>query len=162
MVHPAVRRRDRRRMTLRRRVAAGAAVCAARLLAGRTPAHIRTVLGVLRRGAAPASYAEAERARREVIAMSGMCAGEGCVTRSLATALLCRTTGVWPTWCAGARTFPFAAHAWVEADGRPVAEPVEVGRYRALMRIGPPGTADDGRRATPLGPVAAADGRRDG
>ncbi|MFI9025383.1 lasso peptide biosynthesis B2 protein [Streptomyces sp. NPDC053560] len=124
-------------MTLRRKATAGVAVGTARLLARRSPARIRTVLGVLSRGAAPASYGQAERARRDVVAMSGMCAGQACVVRSLATALLCRATGVWPTWCTGVRTFPFRAHAWVEADGRPVAEPAEVGQYRALIRIGP-------------------------
>ncbi|MFJ8716444.1 lasso peptide biosynthesis B2 protein [Streptomyces violaceus] len=28
-----------------------------------------------------------------------------------------------PTWCSGVRTSPFAAHAWVEADDRPVGDP---------------------------------------
>ena len=43
--------------------------------------------------------------------------------RSIATALLCRMSGTWPTWRVGVRTVaPFSAHAWVEAEGKPVDE----------------------------------------
>ncbi|MFF6781758.1 lasso peptide biosynthesis B2 protein [Streptomyces sp. NPDC012510] len=52
--------------------------------------------------------------------MSVRCAGQGCLPRSIATALLCRARGVWPTWRTGMRTVPMVAHVWVEAEGRPV------------------------------------------
>ncbi|MGH4007937.1 MAG: lasso peptide biosynthesis B2 protein [Pseudonocardiaceae bacterium] len=45
--------------------------------------------------------------------------------------------GVWPTWCTGVHTAPFAAHAWVEADGQPVGEPHGPGYYRPLIVITP-------------------------
>jgi hypothetical protein len=74
------------------------------------------------------------------VAVSVLCAGEGCLQRSLATALLCRLRGTWPTWCTGVRTMPFSAHAWVEADGEPVDEPHPAGHYRPVITV-PPATA---------------------
>jgi hypothetical protein len=33
------------------------------------------------------------------------------------------------------RTAPFAAHAWVEAEGRPVGEPDDTAAYRAMIKV---------------------------
>ncbi len=57
--------------------------------------------------------------------------------RSLATALLCRIGGTWLTWCTGVRTLPFAAHAWVEAQGRRVGEPADTATYRTMLTVAP-------------------------
>lgn len=81
------------------------------------------MLHLLARKARPATYDEALAARSRVVAVSLLCAGDGCLPRSIATALLCRSHGSWPTWRSGVRTNPFYAHAWVEAEGRPVGEP---------------------------------------
>jgi hypothetical protein len=113
-----------RSVPLPRRVLARVAVGAARLLATQSPRRIRTVLGFLRRGAEPATFEQARAARDAVTAVSLTCAArEGCVSRSLATILLCRLRGRWATWCVGARRMPpFGAHAWVEVGGIPVGE----------------------------------------
>lgn len=100
------------------------------------------MLRLARRGARPATYGEAHLARTEVMSLSVACAGEGCLQRSLATALLCRMRGSWPTWCTGVRTQPFAAHAWVEAEGIPVGEETALAQYRPIMTVPP--TADTG------------------
>jgi hypothetical protein len=120
-----------------RRVVAHVAVGAARLLATQSPRRIRTVLGWLRRGARPATVEEAKAARDTVVAVSLTCAArEGCVPRSLATILLCRLRGAWPTWCVGARRLPpFAAHAWVEADGVMVGEDFPPDYFRTLFTV---------------------------
>lgn len=122
---------------LPRRLVAYGVVGAARLLATRSPRRIKRVLGWLRRGATPATFAEAKAARDTVVAVSLTCAArEGCVPRSLATVLLCRVHGTWPTWCVGARRLPpFAAHAWVEADGLMVDEDYPPDYFRALFRV---------------------------
>ncbi|GHF41788.1 lasso peptide biosynthesis B2 protein [Streptomyces morookaense] len=120
---------------LRRRLAAHLAVAAARLLAMLPPARIRTVLLIARMGAAPAHTRQAQAARDDVVAVSTLCAGQGCLQRSLATALLCRLGGTWPTWCTGVRTAPFRAHAWVEADGQPVGEPDPPGYYTPTLSV---------------------------
>jgi hypothetical protein len=126
-----------RSVPLPRRIVARVAVAAARLLATQSPRRIRTVLGWLRRGARPASFEQAKGARDTVVAVSLACASrEGCVPRSLATVLLCRLRGQWPTWCVGARRFPpFAAHAWVEADGIMVGEDYPADYFRPLFKV---------------------------
>ena len=119
------------------RLLAYAVIAVARVLATRSPRRIRTVLGVLRRGARPATYDQAKAARDTVVAVSLTCAArEGCLPRSLATAMLCRLRGTWPVWCVGARRLPpFAAHAWVEAEGVMVDEDYPPDYFRPLLRV---------------------------
>ena len=126
-----------RAVPLPRRILTYLAVGAARLLATRSPRRIRTVLGRLRRGAVPATFEQAKAARDAVVAVSLHCAArEGCLARSLATVLLCRLRGQWPTWCVGARRLPpFAAHAWVEADGIMVGEDYPPDYFRILFSV---------------------------
>jgi hypothetical protein len=126
-----------RSVPLPRRALAYFVVGAARLLATRSPRRIRTVLGWLRHGARPATVEQAAAARATVVAVSLTCAArEGCVPRSLATILLCRLRGQWPTWCVGVRRVPpFAAHAWVEADGVMVGEDYPPDYFRTLFTV---------------------------
>lgn len=126
-----------RRPGLRRRIAAVAAVSVARLLGRLPPRRLRALLLRLRTGARAASHDEALAARDAVVAVSVWCAGQGCLARSLATVLLCRLDGTWPTWCLGVRSEPFSAHAWVEADGRPVRESFPDGHFHLLMTVPP-------------------------
>lgn len=116
---------------------ARATIVLAWALAKLPPRRIRTVLHLARKGARPTTYEEAAQARDQIVALSTSCAGEGCLQRSLATALLCRLHGTWPTWRTGVRTQPFGAHAWVEAAGQPVAEPPSTADYRPILTIGP-------------------------
>ncbi|MEU7135042.1 lasso peptide biosynthesis B2 protein [Streptomyces sp. NPDC046261] len=125
-------------LTLGRRLLARLTVTVAWLLIRMPPARLRRTLGLLSRGAHPATGAQALASRRAVVSVSRTCAGQGCLQRSVATVLLCRLTGSWPTWCAGVRTEPFRAHAWVEADGLPVGEGEDIRLFRALMRVSPP------------------------
>ncbi|MFJ6054697.1 lasso peptide biosynthesis B2 protein [Streptomyces sp. NPDC092307] len=124
-----------RSLSLPHRVAGVAAVGCARLLACRRPHRRQRVLLALRRGAAPATPERTAFARRVVTTVSQRCSGEHCVQRSFATVLLCRLRGTWPTWCDGVRTAPFTAHAWVEADGRPIGEPHAAGDYRPVLTV---------------------------
>jgi hypothetical protein len=126
-----------RSIPLPRRASARLAVAVARLLATRSPRRIKAVLGRLRPGARPASYAEAKAARDAVVNVSLACAGrEGCLPRSLATVLLCRLQGRWATWAVGVRRIPpFGAHAWVEVDGVPVDEDYPPDYYRTLFTV---------------------------
>jgi hypothetical protein len=114
---------SRPRLPWRHRPPALAAVAAAHLIGRLPPAWIRAVLEFTRRGATPATTAQAKQARDAVISVSLSCAGQGCLPRSIAAALLCRMHGCWPTWCTGVRVHPFTAHAWIEADGVPIDEP---------------------------------------
>lgn len=126
-----------RSVRLRHRVVVRLVVGVARLLATQPFRRIRTVLSRLRQGARPASVEQTQAARDAVVAVSLACAGrEGCVARSLATTLLCRLHGQWPTWCVGARRLPpFGSHAWVEAEGVPVGEDYPPDYFRTLFTV---------------------------
>jgi hypothetical protein len=122
---------------LGRRMLVRVAVGAARLLATQPPRRIRRVLGFIRSRARPATIEEARAARQAAVAVSLACGGrEGCLPRSLATVLLCRLRGSWPTWCVGVRRLPpFAAHAWVEAEGVAVGEDYPPDYFRTLFTV---------------------------
>ncbi|MFC4016248.1 lasso peptide biosynthesis B2 protein [Nonomuraea purpurea] len=126
------------RPPLIRRAAARAAIAAARLLACLPPRRIVAVLHLIRHGSAPATHAQALRARNDIVATSRRCAGRYCLQRSLATVLLCRMRGTWPRWCTGVRTPPFAAHAWVEAEGRQVGEPADTVTFQVILDVSHP------------------------
>ncbi|MFI2614870.1 lasso peptide biosynthesis B2 protein [Streptomyces sp. NPDC018584] len=107
-------------------------------LARARPRRVRAVLHLLRRGAAPATRQQVAAARQAVVAVSPRCAaGRGCLRRSLATTLLCRAWGVWPTWCTGVRDDPFRAHAWVAVGSEPVGEPAHERGYTPVMTVPP-------------------------
>ncbi|WP_242909204.1 lasso peptide biosynthesis B2 protein [Actinomadura terrae] len=48
-----------------------------------------------------------------------------------------RPSGHFPVCRVGARTSPFGAHAWVEAEGRPAGEDDNITGFRVLMTVGP-------------------------
>ncbi|WP_431981730.1 lasso peptide biosynthesis B2 protein [Streptomyces qinglanensis] len=127
-----------RSVPLARRWSARAAVTAAHLLATQPPARIRRILLLTARGARPATLDEAQRARDDVLAVSLAAGGQkGCLPRSLATVLLCRMRGTRVAWCVGVRTRPpFAAHAWVEAEGVLVGEDAEPAYFQRFMTTG--------------------------
>ncbi|MEV0678696.1 lasso peptide biosynthesis B2 protein [Actinosynnema sp. NPDC050436] len=125
------------RPPLRTRLLVRTAVGVALLLSHLPPHRIRRLLTALRAGAAPATTDQARAARSAVIAVSLTCAGKGCLPRSIATALVCRARGAWPTWRVGARTSPFSAHAWVEAEGSAVDEGEQVLAFVPLITVAP-------------------------
>jgi hypothetical protein len=127
------------RLPWRRQLAPRCAAGAARLLVLLPPSRLHRLLSVLSHGARPADYATVARARRSIVSVSTRCAGLGCLQRSVATVLLCRARGTWADWCTGFRTQPFAAHAWVEVDGRPVDEPGELSVFRTVLAARLPG-----------------------
>ena len=137
MASPEAISYDPRSVSLVRRIRVRTMVVAARLLSTRSPQRIRKVLTRLSRGTRPATFEEARTARQAVVSVSLACAGrEGCLVRSLATALLCRSYGHWPTWCLGARRLaPFYAHAWVEVDGVMIGEDYPSDYFRTFFTV---------------------------
>jgi hypothetical protein len=122
------------------------AVGVARILATLRPRRLRTVLELARRGAQPATPAQAHTARQAVVSVSLRCAGKGCLQRSIAATLYCRAHGTWPTWCTGVRTNPFEAHAWIQVNDQPIGEPHPAGHYRPILTIPPLPPPPDRRR----------------
>jgi len=89
------------------------------------PRFIESVIDSLMNQAGPCSFEAAQNARNDVIATNRVCAGEGCLERSLATVFVCGITGRGlPAWVVGARIEPFRAHSWVEVNGIPVGESI--------------------------------------
>jgi hypothetical protein len=127
--------RPERRPPAAHRAAARCAVLLAAALVRLPPHRIDTVLRFLRRGSRAATRNQARAARDAVVQVSVRCAGQGCLQRSVATVLLCRLVGAWPTWCTGVRTEPFRAHAWVEAEGAPVGERDDVRLFHVVMTV---------------------------
>lgn len=119
----------------RRRLAARIAAGLARIVIKLPPRRVRRVLLVVSRGAAPATAEQALDARQAVVTVSARCAGQGCLQRSVATALLCRFEGAWPDWCTGVRTQPFRAHAWVEVDGSAIGETGDMTLFHAMLSV---------------------------
>lgn len=126
---------SRGRLPWSRQLTARCAVVLARLLILLPPRRLRQVLRVLSRGARPATAAQALRARQATVSVSARCAGQGCLQRSVATALLCRMSGRWPDWCTGVRTRPFRAHAWVEVQGVPIGEADGMDGFHPTMTV---------------------------
>ncbi|MBM7054924.1 MULTISPECIES: lasso peptide biosynthesis B2 protein [Streptomyces] len=131
--------RDRTGRPLRLRLLTRLAICAARPLALLKPHLLTRVLTRLSRGAAPASSAQVHAARGSVLAASLSLNGlRSCLPRSVSITLLCRLQGVWPTWCVGVRAAPpFAAHAWVEADGEMIGERGRPESFARLIAVSP-------------------------
>ncbi|MFK0226645.1 lasso peptide biosynthesis B2 protein [Streptomyces sp. NPDC090303] len=137
-----------RRLPWHRRLVPLVVVGIARLLARAKPVRVRQALELARRGSVPATAEQALTARQHVVSVSLRCAGQACLQRSIAVALLCRIRGTWPTWCTGVRVNPFAAHAWVEVAGEPIGEPYPPGHYRALLTV-PPQMSHPGTQSAP-------------
>lgn len=112
------------------------AVWVSRAMVTLRPRRLRRMLELVRRGARPATLAEAQRALDAVLRVSRRCRGEYCLQRSVATVLVCRLTGSWPQWRVGVRTQPFQAHAWVVAEGTAVGEnPAAIGYFSPIMVV---------------------------
>lgn len=119
------------------KIQVGVFVSVSRVLSRRSPKQLRHMLARLSTGARPATYDEAKHARDTVLTASPRCRGRtACLIRSLAVLMLCRVRGTWPTWCVGVLvTPPFSAHAWVEAGGEIVDEPMSSADFRTFFTV---------------------------
>lgn len=125
--------------SLPRRLLVRVVVASALAMTFLPPMRLKKVMRLLSRGAGEATRRQATDAYLAVISTSARCAGwRGCLPRSIAVAVLCRLRGAWPYWHLGVKaTPPFAAHAWLEAEGRVVAERGSPGDYRSLVVVAP-------------------------
>ena len=73
-------------------------ILASHVLARLSPSRLEQFMKWMSGGAKVAELAQAKAVRDEVISTSCLCAGEGCLQRTIATALICRLEGVWPKW----------------------------------------------------------------
>ncbi|GAB3159995.1 hypothetical protein GCM10027059_07120 [Myceligenerans halotolerans] len=117
-------------------VAALAVTLTARSLGRRTASIsrlIRLIEVTVRHAPSTATPAEAERAVRVVRrAARWMPARVACLEESVAAVLLLSMRRRRATWCHGIAPDPIQFHAWIQIDGRPVAEPATTSKYTVL------------------------------
>lgn len=137
-----------RSIAYRARIAVGIAVAVCSM----SPRALRRFLTWITRRSRRPTAADILRYRQAVVAVSSLCAGDGCLPRSVATAVLARSYGHAPSWCTGIRQDPFVAHAWVELDGVPIGEADDVKNFQRTLMVTPryaepgPGMNDVGER----------------
>lgn len=110
------------------------AVWLLRLRFGRVVALARWTMGRCRR---PATAAEATGMTTAIRGAARHRAGRmACLECSLATVILAGLRRRSVQWCIGARLMPYASHAWIEIDGRPIGESEHGDRpYHVLVRL---------------------------
>lgn len=119
------------------RMLARPSVLLARLLVMLSPITLHRVLALITVGTGRPGAQEVLEWRNAVNGVSKRCAGNGCLQRSVAVTLLAAAHRRSPEWCTGFRTDPFAAHAWVELDGRPIGETEAITTYKRVMTMRP-------------------------
>lgn len=130
-------RQARAAVPWRRRLLVRLVVRVALVAAKLPPRRLYRLMSRASVGARPAGHVSTARVHKEVLVVRPRCAGwRACLPRSISIALLCRLRGEWPDWCVGVRAAPpFAAHAWVQAEGRLVGEPGTPADYRPLIAV---------------------------
>lgn len=58
-----------------------------------------------------------------------------CLEETAAAVLVLALTGRRAGWCHGVAADPIRLHAWIQLDGRPIAEPASTARYTPLLQI---------------------------
>lgn len=119
------------------RYVAMVAVPIARVLVLLRPYQLLWVIRAMQRGVQPASIDGAQASWSAVVGTSAVCAGrDACLQRSVAVVVHCRLRRRRIGWCLGVRSeSPFGAHAWVEAEGRPVEEDFGPSALAMLARL---------------------------
>jgi Transglutaminase-like superfamily len=85
--------------------------------------HVEALVARLARRAQPATADQAAAALAAVRRASWLHpARTACLEESLAAVVAVRLRGRRVDWCIGARTLPFAAHAWIEAEGMRIGQ----------------------------------------
>ncbi|WP_169818223.1 lasso peptide biosynthesis B2 protein [Shimazuella kribbensis] len=70
-----------------------------------------------------------ERAKRLFLSRTA------CLEQSLALFLFVASYNKKVDWCVGVRLAPFVSHAWIEIEGIPVNEPLEVSEYKKVVLV---------------------------
>ncbi|MEV2277055.1 lasso peptide biosynthesis B2 protein [Nocardiopsis sp. NPDC049922] len=97
---------------------------------------LRLVRHVSGYGRPPATVTEAERAVHAVRGLGLFSPVRvACLEESVAAVLTLAALGRGARWCHGAIGDPIRLHAWIEAEGFPVAEPDSTRRCTALLAI---------------------------
>lgn len=99
------------------------------------PKKLSEVIEKLIKNTRKALPKEVESWRTSINSINVRCAGNGCLQRSVAVMLrgiIARRT---PDWVSGFQVSPFIAHAWVEVDGIPIGEEMDLSNFQKILFV---------------------------
>ena len=99
------------------------------------PKKLSEVIEKLSKNTRKALPKEVESWRTSINSINVRCAGNGCLQRSVAVMLrgiIARRT---PDWVSGFQVSPFIAHAWVEVDGIPIGEEIDLSNFQKILFV---------------------------
>lgn len=99
------------------------------------PNKLSEVIEKLSKNTRKALPKEVESWRTSINSINVRCAGNGCLQRSVAVMLrgiIARRT---PDWVSGFQVSPFIAHAWVEVDGIPIGEEMDLSNFQKILFV---------------------------
>ena len=99
------------------------------------PKKLSEVIEKLSKNTRKALPKEVESWRTSINSINVRCAGNGCLQRSVAVMLrgiIARRT---PDWVSGFQVSPFIAHAWVEVDGIPIGEEMDLSDFQKILFV---------------------------
>lgn len=99
------------------------------------PKKLSEIIEKLSKNTRKAFPKEVESWRISINSINVRCAGNGCLQRSVAVMLrgiIARRT---PDWVSGFQVSPFIAHAWVEVDGIPIGEEMDLSKFQKILFV---------------------------
>ena len=99
------------------------------------PKKLSEVIEKLSKNTRKALPKEVESWRTSINSINVRCAGNGCLQRSVAVMLrgiIARRT---PDWVSGFQVSPFIVHAWVEVDGIPIGEEMDLSNFQKILFV---------------------------
>ena len=99
------------------------------------PKKLSEIIEKLSKNTRKALPMEVEGWRTSINSINVRCAGNGCLQRSVAVMLrgiIARRT---PDWASGFQVAPFIAHAWVEVDGIPIGEDMDLSNFQKILFV---------------------------
>ena len=99
------------------------------------PKKLSEVIEKLSKNTRKALPKEVESWRTSINSINVRCAGNGCLQRSVAVMLRGRIARRPPDWVSGFQVSPFIAHAWVEVDGIPIGEEMDLSNFQKILFV---------------------------
>ena len=130
-----VRMEQRTKLSLKNKITALFCANVSFFLIKLPPKKLSEVIEKLSKNTRKALPKEVESWRTSINSINVRCAGNGCLQRSVAVMLrgiIARRT---PDWVSGFQVSPFIAHAWVEVDGIPIGEEMDLSNFQKILFV---------------------------
>ena len=130
-----VRMEQRTKLSVKNKITALFCANVSFILIKLPPKKLSEVIEKLSKNTRKALPKEVESWRTSINSINVRCAGNGCLQRSVAVMLrgiIARRT---PDWVSGFQVSPFIAHAWVEVDGIPIGEEMDLSNFQKILFV---------------------------